>query len=38
VQITTDWQEHISLTREQARAVAQDLLAFADRKESEDRG
>ena len=38
VQITTDWQEHISLTREQARAVAQDLLAFADRKETEDRG
>ena len=38
VQITTDWQEHISLTREQARAVAQDLLAFADKKETEDRG
>ena len=38
VQITTDWQEHVSLTREQARAVAQDLLAFDDRKETEDRG
>ena len=38
VQITTDWQEHVSLTREQARAVAQDLLAFADKRESEDRG
>ena len=38
VQITTDWQEHVSLTREQARAVAQDLLAFADKKEVEDRG
>ena len=38
VQITTDWQEHVSLTREQARAVAEDLLAFADKKETEDRG
>jgi hypothetical protein len=38
VQITTDWQEHVSLTREQARAVAEDLLAFADKNEVEDRG
>jgi hypothetical protein len=38
VQITTDWQEHVSLTREQARAVAEDLLAFADKREVEDRG
>jgi hypothetical protein len=38
VQITTDWQEHVSLTREQARAVALDLLDFADKRESEDRG
>jgi len=38
VQITTDWQEHVSLTREQARAVALDLLDFADNREREDRG
>ena len=38
VQITTDWQEHVSLTREQARAVAEDLLAFANKNEVEDRG
>jgi len=30
VQVSTDWQENISLTREQARRVAEDLLAFAD--------
>jgi len=38
VQITTDWQEHISLTREQALAVAQDLMLFAHQKETEDWG
>ena len=38
VQITTDWQEHVSLTREQARAVAEDLLAFANKNEVEDWG
>ena len=38
VQITTDWQEHVSLTREQALRVAQDLILFAHQKESEDRG
>ena len=38
VQITTDWQEHVSLTREQALAVAQDLMLFAHQKETEDWG
>lgn len=43
VQVTTtytarpeDFFKHISLTREQARSVAEDLMAFAEGKEVED--
>jgi len=35
VQVSTDWQEHVSLTREQARRVAEDLMAFAEGREEE---
>ena len=33
VQVTTGWQEHVQLTREEARTLAEDLMAFADKKE-----
>ena len=43
VQVTTtytadprDFFKHISLTREQARSVAEDLMAFAEGNEEED--
>ena len=43
VQVTTtytanpaDFFKHISLTREEARTVAQDLMAFAEGKETEE--
>jgi len=36
IQVTTDWQEHISLTREQAERLALDLLDFAAKREMEE--
>ena len=36
VQITTGWQEHIQLTREQAGQLAADLLAFSNGEEEAD--
>ena len=38
VQITTGWQEHVSLTREQAHQLAQDLLEFSMGEETADFG
>ena len=36
VQLTTGWQEHVSLTRAQAAAVAADLMDFAQGRETQD--
>ena len=39
VQVSSDrYKEQVQLTREQARRLAQDLLAFADEKEVENFG
>ena len=35
VQVNTHWNEHVQLTREQAKQLAQDLLDFANKKEVE---
>lgn len=36
VQITTGWQEHIQLTRQQALRLSKDLEAFANKEEVPD--
>ena len=36
VQVTTGWQEHVSLTRVQALQLSRDLAAFALKEEKPD--